>query len=67
MPPMKYISPLIQVGYVFQQTLVPRGMDGFIRMVEQRVVIHHSVRLVRAMLSDIFGFGCPLRGERLQA
>ena len=67
MPPMKYISPLIQFGYVFQQTLVPRGMDGFIRMMEPRVVIHHSVRLVRAMLSDILGYGCPLLGERLQA
>ena len=47
MPPMKYISPLIQVGYMFQQTLVPRGIDGSIRMME-----HHSVPLVRVMAFD---------------
>ena len=52
---------------MFQETLVPRGMDGFIRMMEQRVVIHHSVRLVRAMLSDIFGFGCPSLGCKLDS
>ena len=27
-PPMKYISPMIQVGYVFQQNLVLQCMDG---------------------------------------
>ena len=58
MPPMKYISPLIQVGYVLQQTLVPRGMDGFIRMMEQRVVTHHSVRLVRVMAFDVEHITC---------
>ena len=30
-------SPLIQVGYVFQQTLVPQGIDGSIRMKEHTI------------------------------
>ena len=29
MPPMKHISPRIQVGYVFQHTLVPQCMDAY--------------------------------------
>ena len=28
-PPMKQISPMIQVGYVFQQNLVLQCMDGY--------------------------------------
>ena len=29
MPAVKYISPMIQVGYVFQQNLVLQCMDGY--------------------------------------
>ena len=46
---MKYISPMIQVGYLFQQNLVLQCMDDYSDD-EQRVMTLHSVRHVRAMV-----------------
>ena len=48
MPPMKHISPRIQVGYVSH---IPWFLNVWmlIRLMELRVVIHHSVRLARMM------------------
>jgi len=46
MPPMKHINPMIQVECVFGQNLVLM----VIWLTERRVVTHHPVRLIRAMV-----------------
>ena len=50
MPPMKYISPMIQVGYVFQQNLVLKYVDDYSDDGTAGCDHTHSVRLVRAMV-----------------